>query len=147
MFDVKLGKPMLKRWTFLWILEPPQGIFKGNPNWQGLQTIPWPAWNFPPGAECWVFPQEVEGQQWNVKGGNSWKIFKQIEVNWNHPRGREWNCNWHCLKINVFRWGKSVLAIIHPRKITCQWKYNRLKMYLLFNNDDFPTSHVTFPKR
>ena len=32
MFDVKLGKPMLKRWTFLWILEPPQGIFKGNPN-------------------------------------------------------------------------------------------------------------------
>ena len=33
---------------FLWNLQTPQGIFKGNPNWQGLQTIPWPAWNFPP---------------------------------------------------------------------------------------------------
>ena len=144
---LNLGNLCWKDGHFSGTWNPPQGIFKGNPNWQGLQTIPWPAWNFPPGAECWVFPPRswrstVECQRW--------KQLKDLQTNWSQlkspDRGRELirNCNWHCLKIKVFRWGKSVLAIIHPRKITCQWKYNRLKMYLLFEMMIFQQSSREF---
>ena len=30
--------------------------------------------------------------------------------------------------------------MVHPRKLTCQWKNNRLKMYLLLKTGDFPLS-------